>query len=63
MAQTQVRDTDMKCPVCDTLLKELVRYESDGGITGGRDWIRQGNAYCPEGHKLDWTGMGGPTAL
>lgn len=63
MAQSQVRDTDTKCPTCGTLLKERVRYESDGGITGGKDWIRQGKAYCPDGDKLDWSGLGGPTSI
>lgn len=63
MANSEIRDSDKNCPACDSTLKERWKFGHDGTLAGGTEWQQQGRAYCPKGHRLEWTLDGKPHAF
>lgn len=59
MTSMETRDSEFICPKCGVTLKERWGYKEIGTLAGGKEWQPVGKAYCPNGHRLEWS-LAGP---
>ncbi|MET3948755.1 hypothetical protein ABIB49_003480 [Arthrobacter sp. UYCu512] len=59
MANTELRETTFRCPVCEQALLQRYTYGPDDSVAKVMDWNPVGKPTCPARHKFDWS-AGGP---